>query len=67
MVYWKRSKNNLETIVKKHMFKGVGVAPITMLGPQVVFPLWELEFCGVPKFLEKKWKIKIMKKYIFLN
>lgn len=36
------------------MLKGVGVAPIKMLGPQVVFPLWELEFCGVPIFWEEK-------------
>jgi hypothetical protein len=49
-MYWKDSKNNIETIVKKHMFKGAGVAPIRMFGPQVVFPLWELEFCCVPNF-----------------
>jgi hypothetical protein len=53
-MYSKDSKNNLETIVKKCIFKGVGVAPIRMLRPQVVFPLRELEFCGVPNFWEQK-------------
>ncbi len=60
-MYWKYSKNYLETIVKKHMFKGVGMAPIRMLGPQVVFPLWELEFCGVPKFWEENENIYFLK------
>jgi hypothetical protein len=52
-MYWKYSKNNLETIVKKHMFKETHVAPIRMLRPKLFFHYGNWSFVVSPNFGKK--------------